>query len=165
MKTTRGILDGGASGFYSHGSHTEEVESYSVSDLLDRFGLREIDFLKMDYKGCEKYLVSEDIARVSRYLHVEFSPNSSKSEIHDLITKVKGAGFRVVVLNHNGGAGLGAGRNLGTLYAVRTGAATEAGREIQGSKPVKDQLRNPLFGSVMGEEEFPPVPCNLSPFI
>ena len=113
-------LDGSASGFYTKGhAINETVESLSVREFLKRKGLDQIDFLKMDCKGCERYLSQDDLKCVKKYLHIEFDPYSSTDDINNLIDLVNTAGFDYAILNHNVEAGLGYGKNFGTIYASR----------------------------------------------
>lgn len=120
MNTRSGVLDGAASGFYSIGGFTNEtVKSIPVSLFLKSNGLNEIDFLKMDCKGCEKFLTERDLKLVKKYVHIEFDPNSKDEDIQYLIDLLKLSGFNLKILNHNIEAGIGKGRNFGTIYAIR----------------------------------------------
>ena len=120
MSTKKDVLDGGASGFYLTGGETTEiVKSIPVALFLKSNGLKNIDLLKMDCKGCEKYLTSEDLRSVNQYLHIELDPNSEIQEIERLFTLVESSGFEFKILNHNPGSGIGKGRNFGMIYAKR----------------------------------------------
>jgi len=66
-------LSAGASGFSNEGEVTEEVESYTLSDLFRKYRISSVDILKMDCKGCEWLLTKEDIAKVNEQVKIEYS--------------------------------------------------------------------------------------------
>ncbi|MCX7605820.1 MAG: FkbM family methyltransferase [Bacteroidia bacterium] len=69
------------------------VEVLSLSALLNRFDLEEVDFLKLDCEGCEFSLIESlspmELRRV-RTWHIEYHANPKP-----LIDKLSGAGFSV----------------------------------------------------------------------
>ncbi len=120
MNTKGQDLDGSASGFYLTGNDSfEEVSSMPVASFIDNFIGENVDFLKMDCKGCERFLTLTDLKKVTKYLHIEFDPYSSEEEIQQLIDLIHEAGFEGPILNHNIDAGIGKSRSYGTLYGTR----------------------------------------------
>ena len=117
---TKNSLDGAASGLYSTGGMLKEtVNSVPISLFLKSNGLEYIDLLKMACMGCEKYLTIDDLLLVKKFVHIEFDPKSEVSDIHRFISLLESSGFAIKVLNHNIEAGIGKGRNFGTIYAAR----------------------------------------------
>jgi FkbM family methyltransferase len=99
------LIQGNASAFPAPGadlSHltAEEVDSFSVSDLLDHLGVDFVDHMKMDGKGCEYLLSSKDLARVRGAVAIEYSPGPP-DRLAELVSKIRSAGFVVEVALHN----------------------------------------------------------------
>ncbi|MGA7922539.1 MAG: FkbM family methyltransferase [Thermoplasmata archaeon] len=129
MNTDPTVIQGNASAFLSPEARrrrpiVEEVDSFSVADLLDHLGLPDIDVLKMDGKGCEYLLEPRDLARVRGSLAIEYG-DATPERLHGLIDQVRAAGFRIVVALHNPEAG-GNLAHHGTLYGQRPGRVPTA---------------------------------------
>lgn len=117
---TKNSLDGAASELCSTGGMLKEiVNSVPISVFLKSNGLEYIDVLKMACMGCEKYLTNDDLRLVKKFVYIQFDPKLEVSDIHRLISLLESSGFAIKVLNHNTEAGIGKGRNFGTIYASR----------------------------------------------
>lgn len=53
------------------------------------------------------------------FVYIQVDPKSEVSNIHRLISLLESSWFAIKVLNHNIEAGIGKGRNFGTIYAIR----------------------------------------------
>ena len=95
-------LSGGASVYEANGtgSVNEEVDSLTVSDLLDELDLNDVDVLKMDCKGCEWLLTKMDISRVKETVKVEWTYGTCE-RITSLLRLLKEEGFEPQVYLHN----------------------------------------------------------------
>ncbi|NON61659.1 FkbM family methyltransferase [Acidianus sp. RZ1] len=94
-------IDGSASAFYKSEKKEEMVKSYSLSSLLDMLGLKEVDYLKMDCKGCERYLSVEDLKRVKQLAKIEVTLNNV-NELSEILKRIKDAGFKkTYIIYHN----------------------------------------------------------------
>jgi FkbM family methyltransferase len=93
-------LSGSASGFSNEGYITEEVESYTLSDLLKKQGIPSVDILKMDCKGCEWLLTKEDIEKVKEQIKIEWS-FGNRQKVAYLLQLLQAAGFKTRVFMHN----------------------------------------------------------------
>lgn len=95
-------MDGMASLFYKpHGDDDviSEVKGYSLNSALQKFGIKKIDLLNMDCKGCE-FLLDENSLDNVNCLKIEYTPfNSHKFE--DLITLLRRKGFKTTNYLHN----------------------------------------------------------------
>lgn len=92
MYTKEGLIDGGASAYYKMGPLAERVQSYTMSELLEREGMKSVDILKMDCKGCELELKPEDLARIRRKLEIAYTTRGYV-ELNGLISLIEDAGF------------------------------------------------------------------------
>jgi FkbM family methyltransferase len=116
-----GVIIGSASGFLRPSSYTPivvSVHSYSVSSMLRKLGLSNIDYLKMDCKGCEFLLTSDDLSLVKEMLKIEYTSDDIEKvvQLSELIYR---SGFASVVANHNPES-LSLLQLHGSIYAVRT---------------------------------------------
>jgi FkbM family methyltransferase len=93
-------LTGIASGFSNEDGLTEEVQSYTLSDLLKKLGISSIDILKMDCKGCEWLLTKEDLERVNQYVKIEWS-FGNREKISSLFSLLQEMGFKIKIFMHN----------------------------------------------------------------
>jgi FkbM family methyltransferase len=96
-------VSGGASGFGNEGEVTEEVESYTLRDLLKKQGIPSVDILKMDCKGCEWLLTKEDIDKVNKQIKIEWS-FGNRQRVSSLLQLLHAAGFTTRIFMHNPGA-------------------------------------------------------------
>ena len=122
LYTASGIVQGGASAFPRPGASldgrvVEEVDSFTVADLLDRLGWAEVDVLKMDGKGCEYLLEPRDLARVRQALAVEYG-DATPERLRGLLDQVRLAGFETVLALQNPEAP-GNLATHGTVYGFR----------------------------------------------
>jgi FkbM family methyltransferase len=93
-------LSGTASGFSNEGEVTEEVESYTLGDLLKKQGIPSVDVLKMDCKGCEWLLTKEDIEKVNEQIKIEWS-FGNREKVSSLLQLLHAAGFNTRIFMHN----------------------------------------------------------------
>jgi FkbM family methyltransferase len=126
LYTAPGVVQGGASAFPPPGAHldgrtVEEVDSFSVADVLDHVGWPEVDVLKMDGKGCEYLLEPRDLARVREALAVEYD-HATPERLHGLLDQIRLAGFETVLALQNPET-VGNLARHGTIYGVRRPSA------------------------------------------
>lgn len=126
LYTAPGVVQGGASAFPPAGARAdgrvvEEVDSFSVADLLDHVGMSHVDVLKMDGKGCEYLLEPRDLARVREALAVEYG-GATPERLHGLLDQLRLAGFELVVALQNPETA-GNLSTHGTVYGFRRPAA------------------------------------------
>ncbi len=116
------FIDGRASAFYDKSRTSKEiVDSIPISALMKRFKLKKVDMIKMDSKGGEFFLKKDDLARVNRYIKIEYTATSKDHSVVSLLKTLSSEGFGYNVVNHNP-------RNKslkshGTIYAERIVAA------------------------------------------
>jgi FkbM family methyltransferase len=122
LYTTSGVVQGGASAFPSPGARVdsravEEVDSFSVADLLDHVGWAGVDILKMDGKGCEYLLGPRDLERVREAVAVEYG-DATPDRLRGLLDQLRMTGFDTVLALQNPETS-GILARHGTIYAYR----------------------------------------------
>lgn len=91
---------GGASAYKKVGKMNELVQSFSISHLLDKLNLKEVDILKMDCKGGEVYINAEDLKRITTHIQIElFDLNSATTK--KLINLIGNSGFNYYTTKNN----------------------------------------------------------------
>jgi len=95
-------LSGNASGFSDKGKVTEEVESYTLGDLLEKQGIPSVDVLKMDCKGCEWLLTKEDIEKVNQQIEIQWS-FGNRQRVSSLLQLLQAEGFKTRIFMQNPG--------------------------------------------------------------
>ena len=91
---------GGASAYKKAGKMNELVQSFSISHLLDKLNLNEVDILKMDCKGGEVYITAEDLKRITTHIQIElFDLNSATTK--KLINLIGNSGFNYYTTKNN----------------------------------------------------------------
>lgn len=74
-----------------------EIKSYSLESFLKEFDIKHVDMLKMDCKGCEKYLTEKALERVDR-IKIEYDAVFFGAyKLEDLLTTLKKAGFDCIL--------------------------------------------------------------------
>lgn len=76
-----------------------EVKGYSLKSAYEEFGLKHIDLLKMDCKGCEYFLTEDDLANVDT-IKIEYTNFDNSHKIEDLLEKIKKSGFQYIIFRH-----------------------------------------------------------------
>ena len=78
----------------------ESVTGFQLSTARKKFKIDHIDLLKMDCKGCEFFLTSEDLKDVDR-VKIEFSTRGKTNKLEDLLTLLKQNDFHYMIFRHN----------------------------------------------------------------
>jgi FkbM family methyltransferase len=74
-----------------------EIKSYSLKSFLKEFDIKHVDMLKMDCKGCEKYLTEKALEQVDR-VKIEYDGVFYGAyKLEDLLSMLKKAGFDCVL--------------------------------------------------------------------
>ena len=98
----------------------QEVETMSLSDLLNTYGLSEVDLLKVDIEGAEYQMfsvVSGDEIRKFKHLLIEFHNNRGRAT--ELIRKIQSAGFAVDLRDDDTRYSVDENNDRGTIFATR----------------------------------------------
>ena len=98
----------------------QEVETMSLSDLLNEYGLSEVDLLKVDIEGAEYQMfsvVSGDEIRKFKHLLIEFHNNRGRAT--ELIRKIQSAGFAVDLRDDDTRYSVDENNDRGTIFATR----------------------------------------------
>ena len=78
----------------------ETVEGLSLDTVLKKYNLKEVELMKMDCKGCEFFLTESALSRIKR-IKIEFSGFHPTKTIHDVLEKLKQAGFSYTVYRNS----------------------------------------------------------------
>jgi len=76
-----------------------DVKGYSLKSAYSEFGLKQIDLLKMDCKGCEYFLSESDLENVSS-MKIEYLNYDDSHKLEELLGKIKNAGFQYIIYRH-----------------------------------------------------------------
>jgi FkbM family methyltransferase len=117
FRSTKGMIDGGSSAFTSRTGYTEQLKSYYVLSLMEKFDIKSVDYLKMDCKGGEFFLRKEDRERVNKYLQIEYTAEDDNKTL-ELAGLIKKSGFELILVRSNPNDEQPTQRH-GTIYAVR----------------------------------------------
>jgi len=112
-------IAGGASLFYEpYGTEEKilEVEGYSLNSAFKKFGINNVDFLKMDCKGCEFFLDDENLKNVKN-IKIEYTTFNSH-KLADLILILKRNGYEIINYLQNPESKM-AIEHHGTLLALK----------------------------------------------
>lgn len=103
-----------------HGEHvkTSEIKGYSLKSAFTEYGLKHIDLLKMDCKGCDYFLVEDDLRNIDS-LKIEYLNYDNSHKLEDLLAKIKHAGFHYIIYRH-----------IPTYYSSNLFAATLYAKKI-----------------------------------
>ena len=86
-----------------HGSNVKKIEAkgYSLETALKEFNIKNIDFLKMDCKGCE-FLLTENALKNVESLKIEYTNNFDKTQtLNQLLDTLEKSGFEFMTFSHN----------------------------------------------------------------
>ena len=78
----------------------ETVEGLSLDTVLKKYNLKEIELMKMDCKGCEFFLTESALSKIKR-IKIEYSGFHSTMTIHDVLKKLKHAGFSYAIYRNS----------------------------------------------------------------
>ncbi|MCK4304160.1 MAG: FkbM family methyltransferase [Candidatus Eisenbacteria sp.] len=79
-----------------------EVPCTTLAEIVERCGLAEIDFIKIDIEGAEP-LLSESLVKLAgcvRSLYIEFSSKNSEESYLELLRALMDAGYRAFVMEN-----------------------------------------------------------------
>jgi FkbM family methyltransferase len=85
-------FEGGGSSYTTRFGDKVKVKSRTFTQILEDFGLKSIDFMKMDCKGAEFYLTIEELNKINKELKIEYT-SIRPNDVDELIEKIKKAGF------------------------------------------------------------------------
>jgi FkbM family methyltransferase len=97
----RGTL--GASFIYNNQKNDfkyETVTGYKLSTARKKFQINHIDLLKMDCKGCEFFLTSEDLKNIDR-IKIEYSIHDKNHKLENLLKLLKENNFHCMLFRNS----------------------------------------------------------------
>jgi FkbM family methyltransferase len=110
-------IEGTGNGYTEH----QDVETINLFDLMDSYGLSEVDLLKVDIEGAEYQMFSsvsgEEIRKRFKHLLIEFHNNNGRAR--DLIQKIQMAGFEVDLRDDDTRYSVDENNDRGTIFATR----------------------------------------------
>jgi FkbM family methyltransferase len=99
----------------------QDVETINLFDLMDSYGLSEVDLLKVDIEGAEYQMFSsvsgDEIRKRFKHLLIEFHNNNGRAT--DLIRKIQMAGFEVDLRDDDTRYSVDENNDRGTIFATR----------------------------------------------
>ena len=110
-------IDGGGSAYLQKLGKRVKVKSFSLSGLMNKYGLNEIDYLKMDCKGAGDLLTVTELKAIAECAKIEYT-NTDGKRLEELKKKLEAAGFKFKVYRHNPGD-TSAISNHGTILATK----------------------------------------------
>lgn len=78
----------------------ETVTGFQLSTARKKYQIDHIDLLKMDCKGCEFFLTTEDLIDVDR-IKIEYGIHGKKNTLKNLLTLLKQNGFHCMIFRTN----------------------------------------------------------------
>ena len=110
-------IEGTGNGYTEH----QDVETINLFDLMDSYGLSEVDLLKVDIEGAEYQMFStvsgDEIRKRFKHLLIEFHNNNGRAT--DLIKKIQMAGFEVDLRDDDTRYSVDENNDRGTIFATR----------------------------------------------
>lgn len=87
--------------YNTHGSDAKvaEILGYSLESAYSKFNLQHVDLLKMDCKGCEFFLNSENLKNVDS-VKIEYLAYDESHKLEDLLKILKENGFEFIIFRH-----------------------------------------------------------------
>lgn len=97
----RDVAENASFVFNTHGSNARKskVVGYSLNTVCEKFGIKHIDLLKMDCKGCEFFLKDENLDIVDR-LKIEFLAYDENHKLENLLKILEGKNFQYIIFRH-----------------------------------------------------------------
>lgn len=95
----------------------ETVTGFQLSTARKKYQIDHVDLLKMDCKGCEFFLTTEDLKGIDR-VKIEYGIHGKKNTLENLLTLLKQNGFHCMIFRTNDTSRLS---NMigGTIFASR----------------------------------------------
>ncbi len=132
-------LIGAGSGLFREGSERkkashwgDEAPPLSLCEIIERYELEQIDFLKVDIEGSEFDLLSDAAGWLSRVRRLAMEVHLQYGDLLDIVRTLKTAGFEVWLIdNDKRGLPFLTGRN-GYLFAMATSRGEAAIHERAG---------------------------------
>ena len=95
------IAEGASFVYNTHGKNarTAEVDGYSLGTVYSKFNIKNVDLLKMDCKGCEFYLVDDDLRNVN-YVKIEYLSFDDSHRLEDLLGLLSRNDFQYIIFRH-----------------------------------------------------------------
>jgi len=85
-----------------HGStaKTSQAKGYRLESAIEKFGIEQIDLLKMDCKGCESFLTVKSLEKVNK-IKIEYSQFDKSHDLQNLLQVLENAGFENILFKHD----------------------------------------------------------------
>ncbi len=98
----KGISGGAMLGDDKYKEYVFRAKSYTLKGFMNRHGLKYADYLKMDCKGAEYYLTTEELRRIRSQIKIEYQSPVSEDKLPRLEQHMKEAGFKYKeISNHS----------------------------------------------------------------
>lgn len=112
------VFDGNASAFIPRRGNVRNVPSFPLSKILGLTRFQDVDYLKMDCKGCESTLTIEDLANVRKLVKIDYW-SIGQEGLSKVVLLLQRAGFYCQAYHYDP---VDKGRlpMSGTLLGVRT---------------------------------------------
>lgn len=76
------------------------IQEYTFEETFEKFGITNIELLKMDCKGCEFGLTKKVLEKVNR-IKIEYKANDNSHRLVNLIKLLDDAGFKTMIYRHS----------------------------------------------------------------
>jgi len=95
------IAEGASFVYNKHGKNarTSKVQGFSLKTVYEKFGIKHIDLLKMDCKGCEFNLTDNDLKIVDS-VKIEYLADGDKQKLQNLLTTLQNNNFQYIIFRH-----------------------------------------------------------------
>jgi hypothetical protein len=74
----------------------------TVEEVMDRFDLQHVDFLKMDIEGAEFAIFRDSVKWLERVDNLAMEVHNPIGDPGEIVKRLQGAGFRAKCANENG---------------------------------------------------------------
>lgn len=87
--------------YNTHGKNarTSKVQGLHLNTAYEKFGIKHIDLLKMDCKGCEFNLTDNDL-KIVNSVKIEYLVGGDKQKLQKLLTTLQNNNFQYIILRH-----------------------------------------------------------------
>lgn len=87
--------------YNTHGKNarTSKVQGLSLNTAYEKFGIKHIDLLKMDCKGCEFNLTDNDL-KIVNSVKIEYLAGGDKQKLQKLLTTLQNNNFQYIIFRH-----------------------------------------------------------------
>jgi len=110
---------GDATAFYNldqNKANISSVRGYDLRSACEEYGIKTIDLLKMDCKGCEFLITPEDLVNV-KSIKIEYTTFGSH-KVEELIKMLADSDFQYIIYLHDPRY-VGSFKNTGHIYAIK----------------------------------------------